>query len=101
MARTMLDEHMTPRHFWADAISAACYIFNQIFLRSILHLTPFELCFSRKPFVSHLRPFGCKCFVLKCGNLDKFESFCLDTPLMADLTEFITLRLTPLLSHVM
>jgi hypothetical protein len=23
---------------------------------------------------SHLRPFGCKCFVLKCGNLDKFES---------------------------
>jgi hypothetical protein len=19
-------------------------------------------------------PFGCKCFVLKCGNLDKFES---------------------------
>jgi hypothetical protein len=26
---------------------------------------------------------------------------CLDTPLMADLTKFITLRLTPLLSHVM
>jgi hypothetical protein len=26
---------------------------------------------------------------------------CFDTPLMTDLTEFITLRLTPLLSHVM
>jgi hypothetical protein len=37
-------------------------------------LTPFELCFGCKPFVSHLRPFGCKCFVLKCGNLDKFDS---------------------------
>jgi hypothetical protein len=24
--------------------------------------------------VSHLRHFGCKCFVLKSGNLDKFES---------------------------
>jgi hypothetical protein len=24
--------------------------------------------------VSHLRPFGYKCFVLKRGNLDKFES---------------------------
>jgi hypothetical protein len=74
MARTMLDEHKTPRCFWADAISTACYISNRIFLRSILHLTPFELRFGRKPSVSHFRTFGCKCFVLKHGNLDKFES---------------------------
>jgi hypothetical protein len=37
-------------------------------------LTPFKLRFSRKPSISHLRPFGCKCFVPICGNLDKFES---------------------------
>jgi hypothetical protein len=37
-----------------------------------------ELHFGRKPSVSHLRPFGCKCFVLKCGNLDKFESCSFD-----------------------
>jgi hypothetical protein len=70
----MLDEHRTPRRFWVDAISIACYISNRIFLCMILHLTPFELRFGRKPFVSHLRPFGCKCFILKRGNLDKFES---------------------------
>jgi hypothetical protein len=70
----MLNEHRTPRRFWADAISTSCYISNRIFLRSILHLTLFELCFGRKPSVSHFRPFGCKCFVLKRGNLDKFES---------------------------
>jgi hypothetical protein len=70
----MLDEHRTPRHFWADAISITCYISNRIFLRSILHLTPFELRFGHKPSVSHFRPFGCKYFVLKRGNLDKFES---------------------------
>jgi hypothetical protein len=74
MASTMLDEHRTPRCFWAYAISTACYISNRIFLRSILHLTLFELHFGQKPSVSHLMPFGCKCFVLKCGNLDKFES---------------------------
>jgi hypothetical protein len=37
-------------------------------------LTPFELRFGRKPSVPHFRPFGCKCFVLKRGHLDKFES---------------------------
>jgi hypothetical protein len=43
-----------------------------------LHLTPFKLRFGRKSSVSHLRPFGCKCFVLKCENLDKFESCSFD-----------------------
>jgi hypothetical protein len=59
MVRTMLDENKTPRRFWADAISTACHISNRIFLHSILNLTPFEL---------H------KCFILKHGNLDNFES---------------------------
>jgi hypothetical protein len=74
MARMILDEHRTPRRFWTDAISTACYISNQIFLHSILHLTPFELHFGRKLSVSHFSPFRCKCFVLKRRNLDKFES---------------------------
>jgi hypothetical protein len=69
MTRMMLDEYRTPRRFWADAISIACYISNQIFLCLILHLTPFELRFYFKSSVSHLKP-----FVLKCGDLDKFES---------------------------
>jgi hypothetical protein len=78
MTRMMLDEHRTPRCFWTDAISTACYVSNRIFLRSILYLTPFELRFGRKPSVCHLRLFGCKCFILKCGNLDKFESSSFD-----------------------
>jgi hypothetical protein len=40
----------------------------------ILHLTPFELRFGRKPSVSHLGPFQCKFFIMIRGNLDKFES---------------------------
>jgi hypothetical protein len=82
MARTMLDEHRTPRRFWADAISIACYISNQIFLRSIMHLILFEFCFGRKLSVSHFRTFECKCFVLKHGNLNKFESHSFDDMLL-------------------
>ncbi|WVZ70572.1 LOW QUALITY PROTEIN: hypothetical protein U9M48_019228 [Paspalum notatum var. saurae] len=60
MARMMLDEHRTPRRFWAEA-------------------TSYELRFGRQPDVKHLRVFGCRCFVLKkAGHLDKFESRCLD-----------------------
>jgi hypothetical protein len=70
----ILDEHMTPMCFCANTISTVYYIYNRIFMCSILHLTPFELCFTHKPSISHLRPFGRKCFVLKHGNLDKFES---------------------------
>jgi hypothetical protein len=70
---TILNEYRTHRRFWADAISTACYISNRIFLCSILNLTPYELRFGRKSFIPHLRLFRCRCFVLKYGNIDKFE----------------------------
>jgi hypothetical protein len=44
-----------------------------------MYLTPFELQFGHKPSVPPIRPFGCKCFILKCGNLDKFESRSFDS----------------------
>ncbi|WVZ83988.1 hypothetical protein U9M48_031074 [Paspalum notatum var. saurae] len=79
MARTMLDEHRTSRRFWAEAVNAACYIANRIFLRAFLGKTLYELRFGRQLSVKHLRAFGCRCFVLKkAGHLDKFESRCLD-----------------------
>nr|ABA97303.1 retrotransposon protein, putative, unclassified, expressed [Oryza sativa Japonica Group] len=74
MARTMLDEYKTPRKFWAEAINTACYVSNRVFLRSKLGKTSYELRFGRQLKVSHLRVFGCKCFILKSGNLDKFEA---------------------------
>jgi hypothetical protein len=74
IARMMLDEHQTPRCLWANTAITACHTSNRFFLRSILNLTPYEIHFGCKPSVSHLRPSGCKCFVLKHDNLDKFES---------------------------
>jgi transposase InsO family protein len=33
IARTMLDEHRTPRRFWVEAVNTACYVSNRIYLR--------------------------------------------------------------------
>jgi hypothetical protein len=68
----MLDEHRTPRRFWAEAVS--CYVSNRIYLRVHKNKTCYELMHDRTSKVSHFHVFGCKCFILKKGkNLDKFE----------------------------
>ena len=52
----------------------ACYVSNRIFLRAFTKKTSYELRFGKLPKVSYFWVFGCKCFILKHGNLDKFES---------------------------
>jgi hypothetical protein len=71
----MLDEHRTPRRFWAEAVNTACYISNRIFPRAFKKKTCYEMIHSRTPKVSRFHVFGCKCFILRKGkNLDKFEA---------------------------
>jgi hypothetical protein len=74
----MLDEHRTPRRFWAEAVNTACYVSNKIYLR-VHKKTCYELMNGRTPKVSHFHVFGCKCFILKKGKkLDKFEARSVD-----------------------
>ena len=68
MARTMLCENNLPKYFWGKAINTACYVINRVTIRSMLSETPYELYKGRKPNVSHLRSFGCKCFILNNGK---------------------------------
>ncbi|XP_070025549.1 uncharacterized protein [Nicotiana sylvestris] len=58
IARTMLINSGITKNFWAEAINTACYLVN------------------RKPKVTHLRTFGCKCYVLNNGKdqLGKFDA---------------------------
>ena len=53
-----------------------CYVLNRMLIRPILNKTPYELLRGRKPNVSHLHVFGCKCFILNNGkdNLGKFDA---------------------------
>jgi transposase InsO family protein len=74
MAQTMLDEHRTPRRYWAEAVNTTCHVGNRIFLRAFLNKMCYELMHGRAPRVSHFRAFGCRCFILKKGRLDKFVS---------------------------
>jgi len=76
LARTMLNESKLPKYFWADVVYTATYVLNRTLIRPILKKTPYELYKGRKPSVSHLRVFGCKCFVLNNGkeNLGKFDA---------------------------
>jgi hypothetical protein len=75
----MLDEHRTPRRFWAKAVNTVCYVSSRIYLRAYKKKTCYELMHGRIPKVSHFHVFGCKCFIHKKGKkLDKFESRSVD-----------------------
>jgi hypothetical protein len=79
MAWMMLDEHRTPRRFWAEAVNTACYVSNRIYLKVHKMKTAYELMHSCTPKVSHFHVFDCKCFILKKGKkLDKFEARSVD-----------------------
>ena len=75
MARTILHEYNLPLYFWEEAVDMSCYIFNRVFKRPILNKTSYELWNNKKPKISYLRVFGCKCFILNTkDNLGKFDS---------------------------
>ena len=76
LARTILNDFGLPKCFWADAMSTACYLMNHVLIRPILKKTPYELLNGRKPNVSHLIVFDCKCYVLNNGKeiLGKFDA---------------------------
>jgi hypothetical protein len=70
------DEYCLPclMRYCAEAMNTACHVGNWIYLKAFLNKTCYELMHGRAPRVSHSRAFGCRCFILKKGRLDKFES---------------------------
>ena len=75
LARTMLNESNLPKYFWADAVYIASYVLNRTLIRPILKKTPYELYRGKKPYISHLKVFGCKYFILNNGkyNMEKCD----------------------------
>jgi len=68
LARTMLSESSLPKYFWVDDVSTSCYVMNRVLIRPILMKIPYELFNGRKPNISHLKVFGCRCFIMNNGK---------------------------------
>lgn len=80
MARCLLIQSGLPNSFWAEAVRTACYLRNRCVSRSLDGKTPYELWWSKKPDVAHLRRFGEKAMVLKKrGGRDKLDAKAFET----------------------
>ena len=97
IARTLLNDTPLPKYFWAEVVNTACYIMNRALIRPILKKTPYEFFNGKKPNISHLHVFGCKCCVLNNGKenlgknlmLSQMKEFSLVIPCIVKLIEYI------------
>ena len=62
-ARTLLFQSNLPLSFWGDCAQYAVYIINRTALAILKNKTPQEVLFGKKPDYTHLKVFGCLCFV--------------------------------------
>jgi Reverse transcriptase (RNA-dependent DNA polymerase)/Integrase core domain/gag-polypeptide of LTR copia-type/GAG-pre-integrase domain len=63
MTRALLFSSNIPKTFWADAILTSCYLINRLPSRVLNFKSPFEILYNRKFNISHLKVFGCICYV--------------------------------------
>ena len=73
-AKTMLADTGMNERYWAEAINTACYTQNRCMINKHLNKTSYEIWEERKPNISYLHIFGCKCFVHNNGK-DQLRTF--------------------------
>ena len=62
-ARSMLYGSKLPKSLWAECMATVTYLYNRSLTPAHPTMTPFELLFSIKPDVSHLRAYGCVAYM--------------------------------------
>ncbi|GJR43355.1 retrovirus-related pol polyprotein from transposon TNT 1-94 [Tanacetum coccineum] len=70
----MLETHLLPIQFWAEAVNTACYVLNRVLVTKPQMKTPYEILMGRSPNISFMRPFGCSLTILNTlDHLGKFD----------------------------
>ncbi|KAG8484776.1 hypothetical protein CXB51_021144 [Gossypium anomalum] len=64
MARCLLFQSKLPNSFWAEDVDSSVYLLNRLPTHAVKDKTPFEAWYGLKPSVSHLKVFGCVCYVI-------------------------------------
>ncbi|XP_012442163.1 uncharacterized protein LOC105767196 [Gossypium raimondii] len=64
MTRCLLFQSKLSSIFWAEGVNTSVYLLNRLPTHAVKDKTPFEAWYDFKPTVSHLKVFGCMCFVL-------------------------------------
>ena len=61
--RSLLLESSVPAKFWPEALATAVHLINRLPSHRLSNQTPYFRLFHKDPTYTHLRIFGCVCFV--------------------------------------
>ncbi|KAM2855117.1 hypothetical protein FF1_025475 [Malus domestica] len=72
--RSLMFQMNVPKRFWSQALLTAAYIINRLPTRVLNSKSPVEVMKGRNINISHLRTFGCTCYVhIQAAHRDKLE----------------------------
>ena len=73
--RALMFQMHVPKRYWSHGVLTATYLINRLPSRILKFKSPLEVLNDRKPDISHLRVFGCICYVHQQGlHRDKLDA---------------------------